>query len=177
MMVRCSGRRSCEVCFPGVDVDHLNRFLSVPRRSMNALLGRDKLEALTKNRFIYRSRPYKILHYNIQPKVTFAVEWDGERLKIIFESCQITGLDKMAELIVFNCTATLMPQQALIVADAEAELILDKSGVIGLLPDSALLNLGERVLERIFDRLENRCQKRFKNSLSRWLKKHTFELI
>ena len=177
MTLRCSGQQTCDVLIPGVEVDHLNRFLALPKRAMNALLGRNKLEGLADNRFIYMSRPYKILHYNIQPKVTFAVEWNGSLLKIVFESCQITGLDKMAEMIVFNCTATLKPEHARIVADAEAELTLEKNGVMALLPDAVLLKLGSKVLDSIFDRLQNRCQKRFQNSLSRWLKKHPFEPI
>jgi hypothetical protein len=48
---------------------------------------------------------------------------------------------------------------------------------MALLPDAVLLKLGSKVLDSIFDRLQNRCQKRFKNSMSRWLKKHTFEAI
>ena len=83
----------------------------------------------------------------------------------------------MAEMIVFNCTATFKPEHARIVADAEAELTLEKNGVMALLPDAVLLKLGSKVLDSIFDRLQNRCQKRFKNSMSRWFAKHHFKAI
>ena len=169
MMLRCSGEQTCEVVFPNTDVDHLSNYLMNPERIMKALLSRDRLQGLPGNRFVYTSRPYRLLSFDVQPQVVFLVEWTGSSLTIVFESCQITGLDDIGKTLEFHCTACLRPDQSRIIADAEAELSLDKSGAMGLLPDAILLKLGRKVLNIVFERLQSRCQKRLKKAGLKWL--------
>ena len=170
MILKCSGEQRCIVVLPHAHCDHVKRFLSEPKRTMNALLSRDKLQELGDDRFVYVSRPYRILNFNIQPKVVFLVEWTGSVLSIVFESCKIAGLDGMEEALMFNCTARLNPDHSRIIADAEAVLSLNKTGAIGLLPDGVLLKLGEKVLDIVFERLQGRCQRRLKKAVVHWLK-------
>ena len=61
----------CSVELPGGEQDCLERFLQKPRRTMAALLSRERMTPLGQGRFLYQSRPFRVLQFEITPVVVF----------------------------------------------------------------------------------------------------------
>lgn len=77
---------------PDASLAQLQAYLSRPVRPLKALLNRKKVERLEDGRFLYVSRPYHLLNFQLQPEVVFRSSWDGDQLIIVFENCTIHGL-------------------------------------------------------------------------------------
>ena len=169
MILQCEGEETCDIHFDHVNEDCLRKFLSVPKRSMAALLHRKKLKSLDKKRFFYQSRPYKILGYEIRPEVVFLAIWDGDSLNIDFESCRINGLSGMSNALEFTCNAVIVPKPSRLSAQAKARFVLQKTKLTTLIPDAVLLKLGSKALAIVFARLEDRCQRRLHQAVVQWL--------
>ena len=67
---------------PDASLAQLQGYLSQPGRPMKALLNRKRVERLQNGRFLYASRPYQLLNFQLQPEVMFRSSWDGDRLTI-----------------------------------------------------------------------------------------------
>ena len=78
----------CTVALPGGERAVLRRFLQRPKRSMAALLTRQRMDCKGDGRFLYASRPFQILRFEIKPEVTFAAQWSDQAkgLEIAFET-------------------------------------------------------------------------------------------
>ena len=87
-MLHCSGEKISLIDCGDARFDDIKAFLSHPPRIVHALLDSQHLEGLGRHRYLYLSRPYRLLRFEIQPRVVFAVEWDDEQLQIVFENCQ-----------------------------------------------------------------------------------------
>ena len=61
-------------------------------RSLGALLNRKKVERLADGCFLYASRPYQLLKFQLQAEVVLRYSWDGDQLTIVSEHCKIHGL-------------------------------------------------------------------------------------
>ena len=83
------GSHRCTVAIPGGDQDSLRRFLSRPKRPMAALLNRQRMECQGQDHFLYQSRPFGILQFEIRPRVLFSARWSDQALMIAFQDCQI----------------------------------------------------------------------------------------
>ena len=81
-----------DVQVPDASLPQLQGYLAQPGRPLKALLSRKKVERLAGGRFLYASRPYQLLNFQLQPEVVFRSSWDGDQLMILFEHCTIHGL-------------------------------------------------------------------------------------
>lgn len=172
MTLQCSGEHSCDIRIPQASSAVLSDYLSNPKQVVTALLDHKKLKAIDRHRFLYLSRPYRLLTFQIQPEVGFGAFWDGQTLTVDFEQCRIRGIPGLEKALTFACKATLMPKDMLIEAKAQAELSLRQSSATAIFPDLVLLRLGRQALTLVFKRLEARCQRRLKKDLERRLKTH-----
>ena len=73
-----------DVQVPDASLPQLQAYLSQPGRPLKALLNRKKVERLADGRFLYESRPYQLLNFQLQPEVVFRSSWDGDQLTIGF---------------------------------------------------------------------------------------------
>ena len=165
MTLRCADSHVCNVLIRSGHRQQFIDLLSDPKATMEALLDRKKLKSLDGDRFQYRSSPYKILTFNIQPKVVFMAVWTGQELKIDFERCEIHGLGGLEKAVTFECSAMLTPLDSSIQARATAALALKSRHALTILPDAVLLSIGRKSLKLVFARLEKRCQKRLRKAL------------
>ena len=171
--VRVDRVHCIEVPIEGAAEQQLAAYLARPERPLKALLNRRKVAAAPDGRFLYASRPYDLLTFQIRPEVSFRAVWDlpAMALTIGFEDCRIHGLGALDDWITFSCDARIRPHQGRLLA--EADLALETVGVSPLLlPERLLKSMGERALGLVVARLEKRCRQGLKQGAQRWLANH-----
>ena len=138
---------------------------------MAALLTRQRMEYKGEGRFLYASRPFQILRFEIRPEVLFAAQWSdpAQGLEIAFEDCRIHGLGAIQNAIRFECTAFLVPKQECVEAQARAAVVLSSDSPLLALPTGLRRRLAEQALQLVFARLERRCQGGLKRALQDWI--------
>ena len=161
----------CTVALPGGEKAVLRRFFQRPKRSMAALLTRQRMDCKGDGRFLYASRPFQILRFEIRPEVLFAAQWSDQSqgLEIAFEDCWIHGLGAMQNAIRFECTALLVPKEECVEAQARAMVLLSSDSPLTALPTGLRQRLAAQALQLVFVRLERRCQGGLKRALLDWI--------
>ena len=161
----------CTIGLPGGEKALLRRFLQRPKRSMAALLTRQRMDSQGDGRFLYASRPFQILRFEIRPEVLFFAQWSdpAQALEIAFEDCRIHGLGAMQNAIRFECTALLVPKQECVEAQARAVVLLSSDSPLTALPTGLRQRLAAQALQLVFVRLERRCQGGLKRALLDWI--------
>ena len=157
---------------PDASLPQLQGYLAQPGRPLKALLNRKKVERLADGRFLYASRPYQLLNFQLQPEVVFRSSWDGEQLSIVFEQCTIHGLGRLQDLVQFQCQAWIRPEQEGMMARAELSLELSASGAGALLPKPLMQHTGDLALGLVTDRLEKRCRTGLIKGALHWVARH-----
>ena len=159
----------CSVELPGGEQDCLERFLQKPKRTMTALLSRERMTSLGQGRFRYQSRPFRVLQFEITPVVVFQAVWQNSCLRIDFEDCQLKGLGAVQEAIRFECRAVLTPGDQRLDAKATAALAIAERHPLQRLPSYVMESLAAKALGLVFLRLERRCQGRLRRAMQGWL--------
>ncbi len=157
---------------PDASLAQLQAYLSRPVRPLKALLNRKKVERLEDGRFLYVSRPYHLLNFQLQPEVVFRSSWDGDQLIIVFENCTIHGLGGLQHLVQFQCQAWIRPEQERLLAKADLSLELSSSGAGALLPKPLMQRTGDLALGLVTDRLEKRCRTGLMKGVLNWVACH-----
>ena len=157
---------------PDASLPQLQGYLKHPGRPLKALLNRNKVERLADGRFLYESRPYQLLNFQLQPEVVFRSSWDGDQLTIVFEHCTIHGLGRLQDLVEFQCQAWIRPEQERLMAKAELSLELTTNGAGALLPKPLLHRTGDLALRLVTDRLEKRCRTGLIKGALNWVARH-----
>ena len=161
-----------DVQVPDASLPQLQGYLAQPGRPLKALLNRKKVERLADGRFLYASRPYQLLNFQLQPEVVFLSNWDGDQLNIVFEQCIIHGLGRLQELIQFKCQASIRPEQECLMAKADLSLELSISGSLKRLPQPLVQRTAGLALGLVTDRLEKRCRTGLVRGALDWVEKH-----
>lgn len=143
---------------PDASLPQLQSYLAQPGRPLKALLNRKKVERLADGRFLYASRPYQLLNFQLQPEVVFRSCWDGGQLTIVFEQCTIHGLGRWQNHVNFQCRAWIRPESERLMAKADLSLELSSDGARVLLPKPLMQRTGDLALRLVTDRLEKRCR-------------------
>ena len=157
---------------PNASQAQLQHYLAQPGRPLKALLNRKKVEPLVDGRFLYASRPYQLLNFQLQPEVVFRSSWDGDQLTIVFENCTIHGLGRLQDLVRFQCQAWIRPEQERLMAKADLSLELSPNGAGVLLPKSLMERTGDLALHLVTDRLEKRCRTGLIKGALQWVARH-----
>ena len=157
---------------PDASLAQLQDYLSQPGRPLKALLNRKKVERLEDGRFLYASRPYQLLNFQLQPEVVFRSSWDGDQLSIEFEHCTIHGLGRLQDLVQFQCQAWIRPERERLKAKADLSLELSPNGAGALFPKSLMQPTGDLALRLVTDRLEKRCRTGLIKGALNWVARH-----
>ena len=136
---------------------------------MSALLNRRKLRVLEDGCFLYRSRPYEILKFRIQPEVIFKVTLNGECMRIEFLHCRIEGLSGLDKKVDFQCKAFLSPGDSFFHAEAEASLSVLNAQLLPIFAKPVLQRLAKQALHLVFARLEKRCRGGLRKAALQWI--------
>ena len=141
---------------------------------MAGLLNRQRMEVQGEGVFLYRSRPFQLLRFEIRPEVVFTTAWSQKNLLIVFQNSRIVGLGVVEQAIRFSCNAVLEPCSDGLQAKVSASILMDDNHPIALVPTDLRRRLAEQALQLVFERLERRCQGGLKRSLNRWLETEAF---
>ena len=170
--VRVDRVHRIEVPIDGAAEQQLAAYLAKPERPLKALLNRRKVEVAPDGRFLYASRPYDLLTFQIRPEVSFRAVWDlpAMALTIGFEDCDPWPRSSMTQ-IAFSCDARIRPRQGQLLAEADLALETVGSSPL-LLPERLLKSMGEQALGLVVALLEKRCRQGLKHGAQRWLANH-----
>jgi hypothetical protein len=175
--VRLEQQRRIEVtlepCAEGLTAapseEQLRAFLVRPLRPLRGLLDPARLQAAPGDRYLYRSRPYGVAGWTLQPQVTLEARWDGEQLRIRQLEARVDGLGDWQDRLDFGLEATirpLAPEEALeAVLEAEARLWAEVPAAAAPLAAPVL----RLALQQLLDRLERRCQRGLRRRAEAWL--------
>ena len=161
-----------DVQVPDASLHQLQDYLEKPRRPLKALLNRKKVKRLVDGRFLYASRPYQLLNFQLQPEVVFRSSWDGDQLTILFEHCTIHGLGRLQDLVQFQCQAWIRPEQERLMAKADLSLELSPRRAGSLVPEPLIQRTGDLALSLVTDRLEKRCRSGLRKGALLWVARH-----
>ena len=161
-----------DVQVPDASLPQLQGYLAQPGRPLKALLNRKKVERLADGRFLYASRPYQLLNFQLQPEVVFRSSWDGDQLTILFEHCTIHGLGRFQDLVQFQCQAWIRPEQERLMAMADLSLELSPRGAGLLVPEPLMQRTGDLALRLVTERLEKRCRTGLRKGALLWVARH-----
>ena len=168
------GRHQCSVACVGADRRSIARYLSQPQRPMAGLLNRQRMDVQGNGVFLYKSRPFRLLRFEIRPEVAFTTAWSEKDLLIVFHHSRIRGLGVVERAIRFSCEAVLQPCSDGLQAKVSASILMDENHPVALVPSALRHRLAEQALRLVFERLERRCQGGLKRSLNRWLETEAF---
>ena len=157
---------------PNASLPQLQGYLAQPGRPLKALLNRNKVERFADGGFLYASRPYQLLNFQLQPEVVLRSSWDGDQLIILFEHCTIHGLGRLQDLVQFQCQAWIRPEQERLMAKADLSLELSPSGAGALVPERLMQRTGDVALRLVTDRLEKRCRTGLRKGALNWIARH-----
>ena len=158
---------------PSASLAQLQNYLSKPRRPLKALMNRKRVEQQEDGQFLYASKPYQLLNYQLQPEVIFRSSWDGDQLIILLEQCTIHGLGRFQDLVQFQCQAWIRPEPGRLMAKADLSLELPSTGAAALLPEPLLRRTGDLALSLVTDRLEKRCRAGLMKEALNWIARHS----
>ena len=157
--------------------EQLRAFLARPLRPLRGLLDPARLQAAPGDRYLYRSRPYGVAGWTLQPQVTLEARWDGEQLRIRQLEARVDGLGDWQDRLDFGLEATirpLAPEEALRAAGQGApEAVLEAEARVWAEVPAAAAPLAAPVLrlalQQLLDRLERRCQRGLRRRAEAWL--------
>lgn len=145
-------------------LEALEAFLARPLRPLRGLLDPARLQAAPGDRYLYRSRPYGVAGWTLQPQVTLEARWDGEQLHIRQLEARVDGLGDWQDRLDFGLVATIRPLEAAVL-EAEARVWAEVPAAAAPLAVPVL----RLALQQLLDRLERRCQRGLRRRAEAWL--------
>lgn len=143
--------------------ERLAAYLALVDRPLAALLARDRLRKHSMGQFTYRSRPFRLLRFELVPSLALIGIWEQGELGILSADCRIEGLGRWERALDFGLQAQLRP-----VADG-----LDGWARVSLALPTGLpgwsRSLAGTALEQVLDRIERRLHRGLHDDLSTWL--------
>lgn len=164
--------RRCVLVVPeaGASPERLAAYLALVDRPLAALLARDRLERLGGGRFLYRSRPFRLLTFALVPTLELQARWQEPWLEVASVACRLVGLGRWEKSLAFALAARLEAQPA----GGMGEL----PGLVGELQVSLRLApavpgwgraLAARGLDQVVARIERRLQRGLRKDLLTWV--------
>ena len=147
----------------GATTEQLAAYLALVDRPLEALLARDRLQTLDSGRFLYCSKPFRILHLELVPTLDLRACFQDGSLHLRSEECRITGLGRWATALTFGLAVELQPAPALL--GGRATVWLDLPSSIGAWGRP----LAARALEQVLDRMQRRFSRGLCKDLRIWL--------
>jgi hypothetical protein len=148
---------------PSATPERLSIYLSLRDRPVIALLAQERLQELGAGRFLYRSRPFRLLRLELIPTLELQARWLDPHLELVCEKCQIVGLGPWGRGLSFEMGAILQAEPAGLKGELRVSLRLSRS-----LPGWTRTMAG-RCLERVVERIESRVRSRLQRDLRKWL--------
>ncbi len=143
--------------------ERLAAYLSQVERPLAALLARDRLERLEEGRYRYRSRPFRLLGFELVPTLELRARWQAPRLEVASLDCRILGLGRWERSLAFALAASLTPEPRALEAGLQASL-----DTVGPLPGWGR-QLAALALDQVVERIERRLQRGLRKDLLTWL--------
>ena len=160
----CRSRR-CDLPLedPRATAERLGAYLALVDRPVAALLARDRLERLGPGRFTYRSRPFRLLRFELVPSLQLRACWRESELEVVSGECRIAGLGRWERSLAFELAATLRPASCRLAGEVRVTLFTAPS-----LPGWGRA-LASRALDQVLERIERRLRRGLRKDLLTWL--------
>jgi hypothetical protein len=148
---------------PAATPERLTAYLSLRDRPVQALLARDRLERLGSGHFLYRSRPFRLLRFELVPTLELRACWRDPQLEIVCETCRIVGLGPWERALAFEMGAELRPAAPGLEGEVRVTLHTARS-----LPAWGRALAG-RGLDQVLERIQRRVGRGLRADLLTWL--------
>lgn len=161
-------RRQCRVPLEmeAATQERLAAYLAQVDRPLAALLARDRLERLGEGHYRYRSRPFRVLRFEVVPTLDLWARWQPPRLTVLSGDCRIHGLGRWERSLAFQLAAELAPAPGALEGELRASL-----GTAGSLPGWGR-QLAGAALDQVVERIERRLRRGLRKDLLTWLLDH-----
>ncbi|MEB3172060.1 MAG: DUF1997 domain-containing protein [Synechococcaceae cyanobacterium] len=170
-------RRRCRVALPqaAAGAERLEAYLALVDRPLAALLARDRLERLGDGRYLYRSRPFRLLGLTLVPTLELEARWREPWLEVASGACRLVGLGRWEGSLAFGLAARLRAEPAGIAgaeaaAGASPALVGELEVALKLAP--AVPGWGRalagRGLDQVVDRIERRLRRGLRQDALTW---------
>ena len=161
-------RRHCRVPLEteAATEERLAAYLALVERPLAALLARDRLERLGVGQYRYRSRPFRLLRFELVPTLDLWARWDPPRLAVHSGDCRIHGLGRWERSLAFELAADLAPVPGALEGELRASLVTAAS-----LPGWGR-QLAGAALDQVVERIERRLRRGLRKDLLTWLLDH-----
>lgn len=165
--------RRCHLLVPeasGATPERIAAYLAQVDRPMAALLARDRLERLGDGRYLYRSRPFQLLHLALVPTLELEACWQESALRVVSGRARLEGLGRWEEALTFRLAARLAAEpergsEGDPGVSGEVEVALRLAPIV---PGWGRALAG-RALEQVLDRIERRLRRGLRQDLLTWL--------
>jgi hypothetical protein len=147
----------------GVSEERLAIYLAQVERPLRSLLARERTTQVGPGLFHYRSRPFQLLHLQLEPSLNLAVHWQQRQLRIETQDCTVAGLPDWCRSPGFQLQATIIPARGELRGWTELGLhtrLLEQQGV---------RTLARAALQAALDRIERRLRRGLHRDLLVWL--------
>lgn len=148
---------------PRATAERLGAYLARVDRPVAALLARDRLERLGPGLFRYRSRPFRLLRFELVPTLQLRARWQQPELEVVSGECRIVGLGRWERSLAFELAATLRPGARCLHGEVRLTLFTAPS-----LPAWGR-DLAGRALDQVLERIERRLRRGLRKDLLTWL--------
>lgn len=143
--------------------ERLAAYLAQVDRPLAALLARDRLERLGEGHYCYRSRPFRLLRFELVPTLELRARWQASRLEVRSGECRILGLGRWERSLTFELAAELAPGSRALDGALQATLVTARP-----LPAWGR-QLAGVALEQVIERIERRLLRGLRKNLLTWL--------
>lgn len=172
MHIRFNASQSVEIPVPQQRVP-IQHYLRQPKRLVNALVDRSRLEQLSEDSFRLKMRPLDFMMVSIQPTVDLKV-WaqpDGAiNLKSI--GCQIRGVEYINQRFALNLKGQLSPYQnkgaTYLIGKADLEVQVELPPPFWLTPQPILEATGNGLLKSVLLTVKQRLMHQLLLDYQRW---------
>jgi hypothetical protein len=166
-------RRTRVALDQGATLERLAAFLSRPVRPLRGLLHPERLQQVGPHLYDYKSRPYSVAGWILQPHVRLEARWDQGVLHLRQLESRVEGLGQWQDLLHFGLEAWLQPGTDAAGTETSATVLEAEVLIWARLPGPAavlaapVLNLGG---QQLLDRLERRCQQGLRRRAEGWFR-------
>lgn len=143
--------------------ERLAAYLCRTDRPVMALLSRDRLERLEPGRYLYRSRPFRLLAFELTPTLALQATWRDSCLEISCDDCRLLGLGAWQKGVAFTMKASMRPAALALEGECRATLLTPAS-----LPGWGR-SLAGKAMEQVVKRIERRVHGGLRKDLLTWL--------
>jgi hypothetical protein len=172
MLIRFTASQSVDIPVPEQQIP-IQHYLRQPKRLVNALADRTRLEQLDKNCFRLKMRPLHFMMLTIQPTVDMRL-WatTNGTIHLKSEGCEIRGVEYINQRFALNLVGILEPHEIKgithLQGKADLEVKVELPPPFWLTPQGILETTGNALLKSVLITIKQRLTHQLLADYHRW---------